>query len=202
MNRSNGLPLLLLLLSCVACGGSRAPARQRVLDPPRLDLKPYGQVGLVLFTVEGAKGSLNELATQRFSEYVLAAQPGVEVLELGAADSAAAAQAMGAARGVPVVFYGHLKVSKVTPSGGLHGFNLPHLEATVSAELSVGLFSTKSGGTLWRSSGTASEKVGGLALVGGEPYFAAKDPNKAYTHLVDNLVNYVTYDLRSTWVWR
>ncbi len=202
MKHSNRLPVLLLLLSPLACGGSRAPARQHVLDPPRLDLRPYGQVGLVLFTVEGAKGSLNELATQRFSEYLLAAQPGVEVLELGAADSAAAAEAMGAVRGVPVVFFGHLKISKVTPSGGLHGLNLPHLEATVSAELSVGLFSTKSGGTLWRSSGTASEKVGGLALVGGEPYFAAKDPNKAYAQLVDNLVNYVTYDLRSTWVWR
>src|SRR2546430_955479 len=120
MRRSHGLSLLLVALSTFACGGAARAPRQRVLDPPRLDLRPFGRVGLVLFTVEGARGSLNELATQRFSEYVLAAQPGIEVLELGAADSAAAAQAMGAARGVPVVFYGHLKGSKVTPSGGLH----------------------------------------------------------------------------------
>ncbi len=202
MRPTNGLSLLLVALSTFACGGARAPARQRVLDPPRLDLRPFGRVGLVLFSVEGAKGSLNELATQRFSEYVLAAQPGIEVLELGAADSAAAATALGAARDVPVVFFGRLKLSKVTPSGGMQGISLPHLEATVSAELSVGLWSTKTGGTLWRSSATASERVAGLSLVGGEPFFAAKDPNKAYTHLVDNLVNDVTYDLRSTWRWQ
>ena len=210
MRRSHGLSLLLVALSTFACGGAARAPRQRVLDPPRLDLRPFGRVGLVLFTVEGAKGSLNELATQRFSEYVLAAQPGVEVLELGPADSvlqrvgerepgAASAQAFGSAHDVPVVFFGHLKVSKVTPSGGLHGINLPHLEATVSAELSVGLFSGRTGGTLWRSSGTASERVAGLSLVGGEPFFAAKDPNSAYGRLVNDLVNVVTYDLRSTW---
>src|SRR2546426_11861080 len=79
MRRSNGLSLLLVALSSFACGGGAARApRQRVLDPPRLDLRPFGRVGLVLFTVEGARGSLNELATQPFSEYVLAAQPGVD----------------------------------------------------------------------------------------------------------------------------
>jgi len=181
-----------------------------VLVPPRLDLRPYGRVGLVLFTVEKAKGELNALATRRFSEDILAAQPGIEVLELGSADSvrrrvgetqygAATAQALGATRDVPVVFIGHLKVSNVTPSGGMRGLELPHVEATVSAELTVALLATKSGGTLWRSSGSASRKIGGLAVVGGEPFFSAKAPNKAYAQLVNDLVDYVTHDLRSTW---
>jgi hypothetical protein len=201
--------LLLALLSTFACGSKRVvPAR--VLVPPRLDLRQYGRVGLVLFTVEKAKGELNALATRRFSEDILAAQPGVEVLELGSADSvrqrvgeteygAATAQALGATRDVPVVFIGHLKVSHVTPSGGLHGLELPHVEATVSAELTVALLATKSGGTLWRSSGAASRKIGGLAIVGGEPFFSAKDPNKAYVGLVNDLADYVTRDLWSTW---
>jgi len=197
--------LLLVILTETAC------ASQRVLVPPRLNLAPYGQIGLVTFTAENARGSLHEFATRRFSEYVLAAQTGIEVLELGPADSVlrrtraselgpAAAQALGGERGVPVVFFGHLKVSNVKPSGGLVGLTLPHVEATVSAELSVELLSTKSGGTLWRSSATASEKVGGLSLVGGEPIFSAKDPNNAYGQLVNRLVYAVTYDLRSTWV--
>src|SRR5213592_3710346 len=183
--------LLLVILTETAC------ASQRVLVPPRLNLAPYGQIGLVTFTAENARGSLHEFATRRFSEYVLAAQTGIEVLELGPPDSVlrrtrapelgpAAAQALGGERGVPVVFFGHLKVSNV--------------KATVSAELSVELLSTKSGGTLWRSSATASEKVGGLSLVGGEPIFSAKDPNNAYGQLVNRLVYAVTYDLRSTWV--
>ena len=198
--------LVLFNLAGIACGGSH-----RVLLPPRLNLSPYGQIGLVTFTAENAKGSLHEFATRRFSEYVLAAQTGIEVLELGAADSVlrrtrstelgpAAAQALGGERGVPVVFFGHLKVSNVKPSGSLVGLTLPRVEATVSAELSVELLSTKSGGTLWRSSAVASEKVGGLALVGGEPVFSAKDPNNAYGQLVNRLVYQVTYDLRSTWV--
>jgi len=182
-----------------------------MLLPPRLNLSPYGQIGLVTFTAENAKGSLHEFATRRFSEYVLAAQTGIEVMELGAADSVLrrthatelgprAAQALGGEGGVPVVFFGHLKVSNVKPSGSLVGLTLPRVEATVSAELSVELLSTKSGGTLWRSSAVASEKVGGLALVGGEPVFSAKDPNNAYGQLVNRLVYQVTYDMRSTWV--
>ena len=138
-----------------ACGGGT----RQVLEPPRLDLKPYGRVGLVLFTVEKAKGSLNDLATQRFSEDILAAQPGIEVLELGAADSVrqrvgeteygpATAQAL-AGRKIPVVFFGRLKISDVKASGGLAGLTMPHVEATISAELTVGLYSTETGGTLW-----------------------------------------------------
>jgi hypothetical protein len=200
--------LLVALLLAGACGGTPTPSR--VLVPPRLDLKQYGQVGLVVFTIEKAKGDLDQVATRRFSEDLLAAQPGIEVLELGSADSvqrrlgekemgAATAQAMGAARRTPVVFIGHLKVSNITPSGGLASLALPHIEATVSAELTVALYGTETGGTLWRSSGTASRKIGGLAIVGGEPYFSAKDPNKAYAGLVYDLVDYVTRDMRATW---
>jgi hypothetical protein len=97
------------------------------------------------------------------------------------------------------VFVGHLKMSNITPSGGLAGLTGGHVEATVSAELSVALLATSSGGTLWRSSGVATRKIGGLSLVGGEPFFSAKDPNKAYTGLVGDLVDYVTRDLRPTW---
>src|SRR5205823_3493197 len=127
--------LLLVILTETAC------ASHRVLVPPRLNLAPYGQIGLVTFTAENARGSLHEFATRRFSEYVLAAQTGIEVLELGPADS-----------------------------------------------------------VLRRTRATASEKVGGLSLVGGEPIFSAKDPNNAYGQLVNRLVYAVTYDLRSTWV--
>ena len=202
--------LLVALLLAMGCGGGRRPAPSRVLVPPRLDLKQYGQVGLVLFTIEKTKGDLDQVATMRFSEDLLAAQPGIEVLELGSGESerrrlgekemgAATAQALGAARRAPVVFIGHLKMSNVTPSGGLAGLSLPHLEATVSAELSVALYSSETGGTLWRASGVASRKIGGLAIVGGEPYFNAKDPNKAYAGLVYDLVDYVTRDMRATW---
>jgi hypothetical protein len=177
--------------------------------PPRLDLVPYGRVGLVTFTVEGATGSLNDLATQRFEEQILAAQTGFEVLELGSADSVlqragvtelgpVAAESLGTQRGVPAVFFGHLKVSSVQPSGVLMGLAQGHMEATISAELSVQLVSTRSGGTVWRASATAREKVGQVSLAGGVPSFSARDPNVAYGQLVNHLVYTATRDFRPT----
>jgi hypothetical protein len=174
-----------------------------------LDVEQYERVGLVTFTIENAKGQLHTLATQRFSEEVLYAQR-VEVLELGSADSllrrtgdvqfsAASAQALGTSRDVPAIFAGHIKVSNVKPAGKVLGLNLPRIEATVTVELTVALFNARTGGTLWRASGTASEKVGQLGLVGGEPYFTAKDPNEAYGRLVSALIVSATRDLRPTW---
>jgi hypothetical protein len=184
----------LVVASGLACGGH--PSHQ-VLLPPRLNLVQYGSVGLVNFSIEKAKGNLQDLATKRFEESLLAAQTGVEVQEFALADSAAA---LGGARGVPVVFLGHLKVSDVKPRGALLGLTMPHIEANVSAELSVELRSTKTGGTLWRSSATATEKVGEVSIIAGEPNFAARDPNDAYGQLINRLVRSVTWDLRSTWV--
>jgi hypothetical protein len=177
--------------------------------PPRLDIGQYGRVALATFTIENGKGQLNQLATQKFSEEVLGAQQ-VEVLEIGTVDSvlkrvgelqfsSASAQAVGGSRDIPAVFAGHLKISDVKPVGKVFGLNLPRIEATVSVELTVGLFSAKTGATLWRASGRATEKVGQLGFNGGEPYFSAKDPNAAYGHLVNLLVSQVTNDLRPTW---
>ena len=203
VSRSALLALLLAALSA-GCAGTR------VLVPPRLDLQPHGTVGLVTFTVENAKGTLHDFATQRFAEEVLAGQSGIELLELGSADSLvrrvgetqfgpASAQALGEQRDVPAVFVGHLKVSNVKPSGGIIGLSVPFVQATVTVDLLVRLISTRSGGTLWRASASASEKVGSVALVGGIPEFSAKDPNDAYGRLVNRLVWTVTQDLRPTW---
>jgi hypothetical protein len=208
MNTGKMVATLLLGAAVVAgCGGGT----HSVLVPPRLDLEPYGRVGLFTFTAENAKGSLNELATEHFSEAMLNGQSHIEVLELGTVDTLlqrlgetefgpAAAQAAGKAHKLPAVFVGHLTVSNIKPSGGLLGLSTPFVQATVSVQLSVRLLSTDTGGTLWRSSAAASEKVGGLSIVNGEPHFAAKDPNDAYGHLVDRLVYAVTRDLRPTWM--
>ena len=199
---------VLVVLAAAACGGGRQ--LHNVLLPPQMDLVPYGRLGLVTFTTENAKGKLAEFATGKFEEYVLGAQHGIEVLELGAPEpllQRAGATELGPAvaqmlardsNPVPAVFFGHLKISNVKPSGGVLG--LTHIEANVTAQLTVTMVSTKTGGTLWRSSAMATEKMGGVAIVGGVPYFSAQDPNDAYGHLINRLVYDVTYDFRSTWV--
>lgn len=207
MARPVALTLLAASLAVSACGGARY---RTITIPPQLSLSQYERVGLAMFTADNSKGSLKELATQKWAEAVLAASRGVEVLELGSVDSvrqrigemtvgSATAKAIGATRDVPTVFIGNLRVQNPKASGGFAGFDLPHLEATITLELTVGLFSTKTGGTLWRSSATATEKVGSVSLSGGVPSFSAKDPNAAYGRLVNRLINAVAHDLWPTY---
>lgn len=202
MHRVGLVPLF--ILAAGGCGSNK------VLAPPQLDLQPYGRLAIVTFTVENAKGSLHELATERFTEAVLAAQPGIEVLELGTQDTLlrrvgeqqlglAAAQELGRQRGVGAVFAGHLVITNPQASGGLGGLVTPHLEATVRADLSVRLLSARSGGTVWRSSAWATHKVGQVQVVNGTLDFMAKDPEKAYGSMINRLVELVTEDMRSTW---
>src|SRR6266704_441575 len=123
-------------------------------------------------------------------------------LELGPLDAEldpARAQQLGKERGVAAVFAGHLKVTNPQASGGLAELVTPHLEATIRLDLSVRLLSTQSGGTLWRSSAWATQKVGEVALVGGELTFAARDPKTAYGPLVNRVIQLVTQDMWSTW---
>jgi hypothetical protein len=191
-----------LVLSACASKYSQVPAR--------LDLAPYGRIALVTFAADQPNDGMSSLATQRFAEALLASQSGVELLELGSADSAlrtlpanadgaAIAQMLGKQRNVPAVFVGTLKVSKVKPSGhiGLSGMNV---RAGVSAELTVRLLSTSTGGTVWRSSSVANGTVGRLNISDRLPSIAVRDKEEAFGEVVRQLIVEVTRDLRPTWV--
>jgi len=204
MRKLNGVVLALIVVAGLAC------AAKRVLVPSRMDLRPYAKIGLVTFSVENAKGNLHQFATERFAENVLEAQPGIEILELGNIDTLMdrvgerevgplTAQELGKQRGVAAVFAGHLKVTNPTASGGIAGLVTPHLEATVRTDLSVRLLSTQSGGTVWRSSAWATQRVGGVSIVGGQINFGARDPKTAYGPMVNTIVNIVTRDMWSSW---
>jgi hypothetical protein len=204
MRKVSGIALTLIVVAGVAC------AAKRVLVPARMDLHPFGRIGLVTFTVENAKGNLHQFATERFAENVLSAQPGIEILELGNVDTLMqrvgerevgplTAQELGKQRSVSAVFAGHLKVTNPTASGGIAGLLTPRLEATVRTDLMVRLLSTGSGGTVWRSSAWATQKVGGVSIVGGQLNFGARDPKTAYGPMVNTIVNIVTRDMWSTW---
>ena len=191
------------MLALSACASKYAQV------PARLDLRPYGRVALVTFVADEHAG-LGALATRRFAEGLLASQPGVELLEISESDSVlkrlppgtdpvVIAQALGQARDIPAVFVGNLKVSGVKPRARLGASDLK-VRASVSAELTVRLLSTRAGGSLWRSSSVASGTVGRVALAGGLPSVAIRDSEEAYDEVVRSLVAEVTRDLRPTWV--
>ena len=179
--------------------------------PPRLDLAPYGRVALVTFRAERNDPGLTESATQRFAEQLLAGQSGVELIEIGAADSAlrglpadadgaALARALGRSRDVPAVFVGRLTMSEVKPRGRLGAGGSVDLQAGVSAQLTVQLVSTSTGGTMWRSSANASGSLGQVGFSRGGTAVAMRDPDETYGEVVRSLVTDVTRDLRPTWV--
>jgi hypothetical protein len=191
-----------MLLSACASKYSQVPAR--------LDLAPYGRIALVTFAADRPNDPMSTLATQRFAEALLASQSGVELLELGSADSSlktlpsstdavALAQALGKQKNVPAVFVGTLKVSQVKPQGhiGVSGMNV---RAGISAELTVRLLSTSTGGTVWRSSSMANGTVGQLNISDRLPSIAVRDKEEAYGEIVRQLIVDVTRDLRPSWV--
>ena len=178
--------------------------------PARLALAPYGRIAVVTFSTDQSNSGMSALATQRFAEALLASQSGFELLELDAADSTlkglaangdgvALAQALGRQRNVPAVFVGQLKVSGVKPRGKLSVSGM-NVRAAVSAELTVRLLSTTTGGTVWRSSSAANGTVGKLSLSGSLPSIAMRDKEEAYGEVVGQLVSDVTRDLRPTWI--
>lgn len=192
-------------LALSACGAHYAQV------PARLSLQPYGRIALVTFSTEESNKELSTTATRRFAEALLSSQSGVELLELSSADSSvrklatagdvsAVAQALGREKDVPAVFLGQLRMSGVKPSGAISGTGRLNVRASVSGELTVRLLSTKTGGTVWRSSSAANGTVGNVAISDNLPRVAVRDPNETYGEIVDQLVRDVTRDLRPTWV--
>jgi hypothetical protein len=197
------------LALCAAIATS-ACASKYSQTPPRLDLAPYGRVAIVTFTADQPNSGLSAMATQRFAEVLLASQSGIELLELGVADSSlrtlaergdgsALAQALGRDKDVPAVFIGQIKMSGVKPRGHLDASGV-NMNASVSAELTVRLLSTRTGGTVWRSSSVANGTVGRVDISRRLPSVAIRDKEEAYGEVVSQLVSDVTKDLRPTWV--
>ncbi len=164
--------------------------------PARLDLQRYGRVAVVTFDAHDADTSLAALATRQFTETVLTHQLGVEVIELGPADTALDVLAR---RGVPVAFLGTLAISEQKPSGSLHP-GRASLRTGVTVELSMKLVSTESGGTLWRSSAAADRTTGRVTLTGSGPSVSVRDREAVFDEAVISAVNVATSDLRPTWV--
>jgi hypothetical protein len=75
-----------------------------------------------------------------------------------------------------------------------------NVRAGVSAELTVRLLSTSTGGTVWRSSSVASGTLGRVNITDRLPSIAMRDKDDAYNEMVSELITQVTRDLRPTWV--
>lgn len=193
------------LAGSIACRGGEI-----VTVPPEVDLASFGQLGLVTFGVENAKGDLDQMATQAFVQEVTRAQR-TPVLELGALDAllarvqkkaldSEAVKAIGKLDGVGALFVGTITVSKVKPQVDIAGA-LSQLRVRAGFDMSatVRLVSTETGATVWTNSRALNAAVGFLGLGGdGIPDFSMRDQNEAVQQALRELFFALTRDFRPT----
>jgi hypothetical protein len=185
---------------------------QRVLVPPRIDLKPHEVIGILDFDCDGGE-EFGPFLMDRFVAAVRRDQGMVRILRLGSPAQALAAvnrsqldpaawQAIGSRFGVQTIFTGRLTVSDVKPNlsigQALTSFNV---SADVDAALAVEMIEAATGASLWSASSRDRQRIGGVRVFGDKSFtFDADDPQNAYGSLVDSLIDNVTPDFRSHWV--
>ena len=159
-----GIILLFFFYSC-------APL---VLGPPEVDLLPFEKIGLISFSVENARGQLDEIASQFFLEELTHSQRGIQVIELGTLDNVLAKinkeqldpeslQKIGEMYGVKSVFYGKIIVSNVKPQIDIGALiRSMRVRASFTMSASCRLYRTRGGTTAWTDS---AQRKGTLAYV-------------------------------------
>ena len=195
------LTLLIISLVYSGCG-------PKVMVPPLIDLAPYDIVGIIEFS-SNYEGNLAPFATQKFMEQIQYAQPGVRILEIGSEKHALesighsqlnhdAVQAIGEEYSIDALIIGAMDVDDIKPSVDLSTIlTSAEVRADVKASLTVRLYETQSGATIWTSSAQRTETVAHVSILsGGSVSFDASDPDNAYGRLVYNLVEVVTDDFR------
>ena len=200
------LSLIFLTMITLNCPG------KKVMVPPRIDLSDYEVIGIIEFSCN-QKGKLGDLTTRRFMEAAREDQSIVRIVQLGTEKDVLnkigerkleqnSYKKIGETYGVATIFVGKVNVSDVRPdikiSPGLFAMDF---SADVDATLDVQMVEAESGATLWNRSSDAHERIGGISILGLKDFaFDAKDPDKAYGKLVNELVYYVTDDFRVRWV--
>ena len=207
MERIKTWPFLILtaVVFIYTCG-------PKVMVPPRITLKTYGNIGMIEFS-SAAKGNLQQFATQEFLETIQESQPGLRILELGEQEQVLKAirhndldleaiQAIGEKYNVDAIIAGQLDVTDIKPKVRLSTvLRSMSAEADVEAFITVKLFETENGATVWTSSARGKETVAHVTIFSDGPaFFDADDPENAYGKLIHSLVKEITRDFRVRYV--
>ncbi|MGB5750001.1 MAG: hypothetical protein WBM69_23695 [Desulfobacterales bacterium] len=213
MTKSNRNKTLAIALICftilLACSHT-----EKVLVPPRIDLKTYKAIGVIDFS-STPRDDLREYVTQNFIQSVQSAQPGVRFLELGNKEHVLtkisrqeldldAIKTIGGTYNVDALIFGNFTATDPKPTVRLSStWQSLQAGAVVEASLITKIWETESGVVLWTNSSAKKKKVAGLkADTDGNIKFGASDPEEAYGHLVPELVYANTADFRSYYEYR
>jgi hypothetical protein len=203
------LVLTIALAILLACSHT-----EKVLIPPRIELKGYHNIGVIEFSTN-AEDTLKPYVTQNFIQNIQSAQPGTRILELGDQDQLLRAlghsqlnpetiQSIGRKYNVDAVILGHLQVSEIKPKINVFAdARALQAKAYIEAALRTRILETGSGATLWTRATTGKTQVAGINLMEDGPIsFGVSDPREKYGKMVPELVYVNTTDFRSRYEYR
>jgi hypothetical protein len=198
------LLLVLVLLAVFSCG-------KMILVPPEIDLIRYERIGLISFSIENAKGRLDEIATQRFIQEITWHQRGIQVIELGTLEEVLkkvnkekidqeAAKAIGEKFGVTSFFYGNIKISDVKPHLDISSIiKRMRVRTSFSASITARFLLTETGATFWTDSVLREGTLAYLSIGKDQiPYFDIRDEDKSYQRFIEHMIHDLTIDFRPT----
>ena len=198
--------MILMLLGC--------SHTEKVLVPPKVELKAYHSIGVVEFSTN-AEDTLKPYVTQNFIQNIQSAQPGTRILELGDKDQVLrslghrqldleAIRSIGKKYNVDAVILGHLQVSQIKPKINIYtAAKALNARAYVEAALRTRILETDSGATCWTRATSGTTQVVGVNLIEDGPFsIGVSDPKEKYGKLVPKLVYANTMDFRSRYEYR
>lgn len=185
----------------------------RVVVPPVVNLNEYQAVGIVKFKCSEG-GNLDAFVTQKFIEEVTRDQKMIRIIELGSETTVLtdigktalninAYKAIGEKYNVKSVIIGEIDISDIQPEISIApGFSFVGVKGVVEANLVARMIETSSGATIWTGSALEKSEIGHISFAGGRFIFDAKDPERAYGSLTEELVMNSTHDFRKSFYFR
>jgi len=187
---------------------------QKVLVPPRVELKSYQHIGVIEFSTN-AEDTLKAYVTQNFIQHIQSAQPGTRILELGDEQQLIRSlghgkldvqtiKSIGKKYNVDALIVGHLEISEIKPKINIYTApNAFHATAYIEAALRTKILETESGATLWTHASTGKTRIANISLIEEGPIgFGLSDPKEKYGKLVPELVYVNTDDFRCRYEYR
>lgn len=180
--------------------------------PPRVDLKPYGTLGIVDFSAN-AERALATQATRQFQEQVQEAQPGTRFLELGNRDAVLAGigardfdadslRRIGEKYRVTAVVVGEVVYSE--PRTDIKVADITRLEGGMRSELradiSGRILETATGASVWTRSAWSKRQLGSLNVSAERGVSGNLSKSNPREEMVPSLVYQLTHDFRPTTV--
>lgn len=174
--------------------------------PPKVDLKPYNQIGVIAFNLENARGNIGDLVASKLIEAISKSHRKAHLIKLGSFEEVQKRigkpeldiKAAGEKYQVDAVFIGTVSLSDVNAHIEESGLSA-NLKVLADATLTITaqLISTATGEVLWTGSITEKKKLTQIRMSGGILEFAANDPNRTYGLMMEDLAYKLTADFRS-----